>query len=863
MIARVTAESHWRIDDVGGKTLGLVRLLRAGLPVPDAWVIPASDSRDEVARRRCLDALTRWWRDIASVWPESRWAVRSSAVAEDLDGASFAGVYETVLGVGSPEELAAAVRRCWDAHAADRAEVYRGERDIDAAGGIALVVQRMLMPDAAGVMLTANPHRPFADEIVIDAAWGLGESVVSGIVDPDHIVLQRSDGSVRHRRIASKEVETVYSDGLQTRPVAESRRTRPALDEAGIAALYAISRTVGTRIGQARDIEWAVCDGQVYVLQDRPMTAIPSVDPTTVFSRRWGDEYKSEYSLPLSSAVINSWMDIPLFVELPRLQKRADLAAREPFILFNGYMYMDGDYAVGMARSLPKGMREGVFSAWFTPMWLRHIESADWSPRLTLEIARSFRRDRDRAGQHANLAGMRHHGERVESVVAPLLTQDYRALDSTEWRRQYDELESMGVEHFRLLRWGMGMHNTMLHRLLPQLLAAWVGDDDGRLYTDLISGLPGTRTAQINREIYQLARTALRDSEFAAQIGTTEDWAALRRDTDDHSFWTRFDAFLARHGHRADSRDVAALRWREQPEVIFGFVRAQVLGGAADPDVGESRAAALRAEAMSTVLGRAGRGPLGRIRTGILEWAIRWTQEFTVYRENQRYLLDYLLAHARSLILARAYDLVEAGVIADADDVFLLTDTEWWGALSRWEGVGVPIDPEQLERRRQNYLTYRNRLPATYLFDDVETEGEIAEGDAPTDDDTDGLVGVAAARGVATGPTRAVTDITELADVRAGDILVAKNIDPGWTAVFPLLGGLITETGGVLSHGAILAREYGIPTVTGIPHAVSRFAAETVVEVDGGRGVVTVVEDPITDVIAGVPDGGREASAVV
>lgn len=848
MILRLEPALAADIAEIGGKALGLVRLLRAGLTVPEAWVIPAEVSLNDDLQQRCAHELERWWTQVHAEYPDARWAVRSSAVAEDLDGASFAGVYETVLGVDGLAELEAAVAQCWRAHGAARAAVYREGRDIDGAGGIAIVLQRMLEPRCSGVMLTANPHRPFAHDIVIDASWGLGESIVSGKVDPDHVVLDRVTGSVREQRVAHKKIETVYDGALLDRPVPPERAEVACLEDADLAALHATARQVGSTIGPARDIEWAICDGSVYVLQDRPITSLPSADPDNVWSRRWGDEYKSEYSLPLSSAVMGAWMDIPMFVELPRLQRRGDLAVREPFKFFNGYMYMDGTYAASMARALPKGRRDTIFGAWFTPLWMSRIEQEPWNPRLTWEMARSLRRDPNRGGQRANLEAMRAHCRRIEDRIAPKLGQDYAALGDEEWRRQFDELETFGLEHFRIIRWGMGLHNTLLHQVLADLLRQWC-DDDGELYRSVIGGLPGTRTAQINSEICDLARAVRADEPFAARFGECENWDRLRAAEPDATLWTELDAFLARHGHRAASRDIAAARWSEEPDVVLGLVRAQVRGGARSAGTGETMAAATRVKATDAALGRAARGPLGRIRRAVLQIVIKRTQEFTVYRENQRYHLDYLIAHARALVAEKARRLVDAGILEALDDVYYLTAPEFWSCVSPWPDLRTPVNRDEICKRRQNHLTFRNRMPATYLFDDIETEGEIADGDRAAGTDDGDITGIGASRGQARGHTRCVDDISGLEAVQPGDILVAKNIDPAWTSVFPLLGGLITETGGVLSHGAILAREYGIPTVTGVADAVSLLGDGTLVDVDGGAGAVRIAHAEVLDAL--------------
>lgn len=211
------------------------------------------------------------------------------------------------------------------------------------------------------------------------------------------------------------------------------------------------------------------------------------------------------------------------------------------------------------------------------------------------------------------------------------------------------------------------------------------------------------------------------------------------------------------------------------------------------------------------------------------------TQQYTRYRENQRYHLDYLLLHIRRLLLDQARRLCDAGVLVEPFEVFFLEADEL-EQLAR-EPIATGAVRARIDERRDHYERWKDRLPATFLFDDVETEGEIVEGDRPPDERRGDTAGVGASRGRARGPVRVTRSLDELGAVKPGEILVANNIDPGWTSVFPLLAGLVTETGGMLSHGALLAREYGIPAVMGVPGATRRFPTGAVIAIDGARSI--------------------------
>lgn len=838
MIIALSADTDDTAERIGGKGAGLVRLFTAGLPVPEAWCIPAEISLDAASRTTCLDeALARWWQRVEALFPGSPWAVRSSAVAEDLADASFAGVYETVLGVDSLDALREAVRTCWASFDNSRAQTYRDNLAKTNARGIALILQRMITPDAAGVLLTANPLRPFAPEMVIDAAWGLGETVVSGRTDPDHVVLDHSSGAIRSRALGAKALEAVWDHGVHERDVEPARRDEFCLTTAQLHELHDLSKVVTERIGARRDLEWAIADGRLFVLQDRPITNLPSNDPVDVWSRRFGDEYLSDCTLPLPEDLMVPWITEMSMREMAALQGRHDMARMAPVRLHHGYAYFSGAYFVEGLRMLPPSMRSNGADQWFPPLVRDRVRAATWDPRLLVGFALAPWRDRRRSGLKNNLVVLEKHCATIEERIIPKLEQDYDALSDREWRRQYDEVNALGEEHFRIVRWGMTIYNSFLHALLERVLESWCADESGELYQNVISGLDDTKTATINTEISGLAQTALVDAELTTMVRDGAAYEHVRTHTADSRFWRRYDEFLTRHGHRSDSRDIGRPRWREQPHLILELVRAQLRAAdTARPQSDSSRQRRRAAEAAA--LARLGAGPLGRVRRPILARLMTLVQDYTRYRENQRYHLDYLLTHLRSLVLEQAKRLVRQGVLADPDDVFLLRGEEFFALLA---GRTAPAQlAADLDARRAEFARNTGRLPATYLFDDIETEVDAELSDAHPDLPEGAIGGTAFCRGLATGPARVVHTLADLGNVEAGDILVAPNIDPGWTSVFPLLSGLVVETGGTLSHGAILSREYGIPAVGGITGATTTIGNLAQITVDGRTGSVIV-----------------------
>jgi len=837
MIERLTANTPATLERLGGKACGLVRLMAAGFDVPEVWCLPADRADDPAALDAALEAL-------AQAHPDTDFAVRSSATAEDLQEASFAGVYTTVLGVRGAARLRDAVRACCESVDTPAARDYRASRGLSQDVRMAVLIQRMLEPETAGVLLTANPQRAFANEIVVDAAYGLGEGVVSGRADPDHLVLDRTSGEIREQRIGEKRVALRHVQGgsLHEEPVDDAARGSLCLDEPARHALFELATRVSEALGPRLDVEWAIENGRLHVLQGRSITGLPPERPDEIHSRRFGDEYMADYTTPSGYSFLVGWIREYTFTDTARKLGRADMLAMEPLLRHQGYVYMSGRYALAGLRSVPPGSRLGALRDWYPPQWTERIEAEPFSLWLLIKtVALPFRDSRGPMSK--NLAALDAHASRIMREVRPRLDADYSVPSDQALAADLDAIDELGYDHFRVIRWGMGQYAPLLHEALKGLLASWVRDESGELYQALVSGLPGTHTAEINRDIWRLGCVARENDELARGIRQAEDVGSLRECCPDRAFWEAFDEFLARHGHRSTTRDVAAPRWRETPNAILSLIRVQLAGKEALPDPATLEAASLerREAAWEEARSRLGSGFMAGLRRRILGWVCARAQTFTVYRENQRYYLDMIIAHLRFVVLEHGRRLVGAGLLADPWEAFLLEADE----LRTFFASPEPSDAlrRELEARRAHYDRWRERLPATFIYDGVETEGEVVEGDPSAENgEADDAAGLGASRGVARGPLRVLRSVDDLDRIEAGDILVAENIDPGWTSVFPLLAGLVTETGGLLSHGALLAREYGIPAVMGVRDATRRFESGEQICIDGASGTLERVQ---------------------
>lgn len=849
MIVELSGSTAEDISVVGGKGAGLIRLMKHGFNVPEVWAIPANEKAfDNGTLSKNLDSnLSKFWDDFKNKFPDALLAVRSSATAEDMEGASFAGVYVTTLGVDSLDALKAAVKNCGDSLHSEAAVSYRAERGLSQDVTIGILLQRMVNSEVSGVLLTANPRRAFAREAVVDCAYGLGEGVVSGRIQPDHIVVDRETLEVREQMTGSKEFKVQYvpGKGVVDIPVEPELREKLCLDENQVTQLAEFGRSVIQKIGPRQDCEWAFEDGLLYLLQQRPITGLPPENPENMFSRKFADEFLTEYVVPLAENFVE-WINVSNFTEVAALIGRPDLAKVKPVRLHNGYAYMNGNWASDYLMAYPKSFRAPgrIMPDWFTPIWFQKTVKKPFKLGYLLKAIKGPNNDPERGPADKTLTALDLHTADLDKNLRPKLDADFGKLSMEEWWQWWDEMYEYGINHFRIIRWGMSTHMIVFHGVLEFMLTKWAKDETKDIYFQTMSGLPGIRTAQINRDMFNMALIARGETELRKRILAKESYSDLRKSAEYPKFWHAFDAFIATHGHRGPSRSIIDPRWREHPEFVLGLIRAHMHGEEAvkNPEVMEKESMARRLDAEKEGLEKAGKGLFGGIKKKLLKKIMTRAQEFTVLRENQRYHLDFIICQQRLLCEDMGKRLAKEGTITEANDVYFIFAEEL--GILRSGSMNAKEIQKKISERKEHYQKWGNRVPATYLFDDIETEGDAVEGD-PTPEqlagETGGYLGVS--RGIYKGKARVVLTMDQLDDIEPGDVLVAENIDPAWTNVFPLLGGLVTETGGILAHGALLAREYGIPAIMNVKDATETYSNGQILQLDGTSGIIEVLEE--------------------
>jgi rifampicin phosphotransferase len=801
---------------VGSKAAGLARARRAGLPVPPTLVVPVADAAEARGGvgADLAGELARAWSELAD---GRGLAVRSSAVAEDLAGGSFAGQYESFLAVGGGSALARAVAAC--RASADGAAVrsYLAEKGLPPeAGGMAVILQPTLAAAAAGVAFSRNPLQPERDEVMIEAVAGLGDRLLAGAVSPYRAALG-PDGEPRIER------PSTAGDGEE-----------PPLDDDGWRAVAALARRAEAAAGVPQDVEWTLDEGgRLWLLQCRPITSLrtpaaPSDVPPGTWTRALAVDLWADRLTPFLARVM---LDGAERWDLTAEAERLGVApARPTLAVVGGYLYVNAEDLRAALSALPRRLRWPQLAELFPPgtdlaglpspgpgrllafivrALLIGLAQPQSNPLLCPGISRRRMRRlaREVASESAGLAQATPRaapapGEAPASEAAPAPRRPGDpAAALARVRRAVDLL----VRHQVGNRWGYTWATVLTWAF--RHLAAGEEEPGGGAFLQLLGEGADNVTLVIEREVRRLAARVEADPDLARRLAAEGPEALLAA----ASFRGELEVFLGRFGCRSRARSLTVPRWEEAPGEVAALVAGLVgRDPGSDPGARAGRRRAAR-EAWRRL-------PLHRRL--LLRPLQRLARRFLDLREELRFHLDGALFLLRRALLA----LGEATGMGER--VLYLTPGELAELV---EGGADGAAAAALAERRRRELESAPPAPSFYV------EGRAVE--RPGSDRADLLRGLGTSPGRAAGRARLVADPTAV-DLAPGDVLVAVHADPGWTPVLARVAGVVLEEGGLLNHCSIVARELGIPAVVGVRGATRRIAEGAAVTLDGGEGWV-------------------------
>lgn len=870
----------------GGKARSLATLARAGFPVPAAFAISSEVMLDALATtlspdempERILSAQARDVSDVrlaaiagkvreapipknaleairrfhAALRAEgaSAVAVRSSALREDEDARSAAGLFHSILGITTDAALERAVREVWASLYAPRVISYLRALGVTDRAALGVVVQALVPADAAGVLFTVNPLSGDDGELVVNAAFGLGGPVVDGRVSPDTVRIDKATRFVRDRVLGEKATALRFSveKGAYEEDVPEADAARFVLDERAISALADLGVRIEGHFGDARDVEWAMVGSTIFVLQARPVTALkkPPVRPgarrlaadraRTVWSNLNVGEALPGVATPFTWSILSGFSDLGFRRAFGALgcvvPKDAELVGN-----FRGRIYLNmseffaiGSQVPGLSPKLLLSLGGGD-EAEQLEIDRAGVGSAGFWARLPMTTARYFR-ENFRLTERVQVFedDFRQDVRRIDSI-------DFRLLSATALHRTLIDVERLLDSSGQVL---LNVYGNLLASVvaLRGLVNVARGVEAESAMRDLLTGLLDVDSAGPGIALYRIAEVAARDAPALAYLGSKEPDALRVSEIPAGPTRLVFEEFLDQYGDRgAREAEIAEARWREDPTLPFATIRMHLRKGAdttplakgaasSGPTRVEERQREVRARAealLENAVPFFARAPIRRL--------LALVQHFVRLRERLRGHVVKVLGLFRAVALdaSRRMLALEPGV-GEGGAFFLGIDELHAVLRGEAHGVASLIQSRRLQFERDRALP---DPPDTF----VGFPPPLAALDG-----TNELRGVGASRGRAIGRARVLRSSHEAGLLEAGEVLVSHHADVGWSPLFLAAGALVTDLGGALSHASVVAREFGLPAVVNVKVGTRMIATGDLVEVDGDRGVVRVIE---------------------
>jgi len=761
---------------------------------------------------------------LAQLGEHVAYAVRSSATAEDTPTASFAGQQDTYLNVVGPASILDHVRRCWGSLFTERAVTYRQRSGIDhRTVQLAVVVQQMVFPEAAGVLFTADPVTSHRRTAVVEASFGLGEALVSGLVNPDVFTVR--DGAVIARTVVAKQraVHALPDGGTRDVVIAPERQERPALTDAQVVRLVQLGRRIEAHFDHPQDIEWCLVDGDFQIVQSRPITTlfpIPEADDQEkhVYVSVGHQQMMTDAMKPLGLSLWQLTTPAPmreaggrLFVDVTamlasptRRAKLLDTLGRsDPLIGDALRTVLERDDGVPSLPDDGPGTPAGEAPA--------PIET---DPAIVAELV---------ARSQASLAALE---ATTRTMSGPALLDTIRA-DIAELRRiLFDPLSHQAVMAGIEATWWLNDH-----------LRAWLGEKNPA--DTLTQSAPHNVTSEMGLALLDVADAIRPYPEVVAFLEQVEDDGFLDdlpRLRGGREARDAIRAWLDRYGMRGVGEiDITRPRWSERPRMLVPTLLTTIRSF--EPGAGQRLFAQRRQEAWTKeqeLLTRVRALPDGERKADETKRMIDRLRTFIGYREYPKYhMVSRYFVYKRAL-LGEAERLVQAAVLRDREDIFYLRFDELHDVVRTHH-----VDNQLIQRRKDEFRSYQALTPPRVLT----SEGEVIVGAYRRDGVPAGaLIGLPVSAGTVEGRARVLLDMAQ-ADLEPGDILVTAYTDPSWTPVFVTASGLVTEAGGMMTHGAVIAREYGLPAVVGVVNATRLISDGQRIRVHGTDGYVEILSD--------------------
>lgn len=759
---------------------------------------------------------------------EHAYAVRSSATAEDLPYASFAGQQDTYLNIIGEEAILQHVRKCWASLFTERAVIYRMQNGFEHDQvSICVVVQKMVFPQSSGILFTADPVTSNRKVLSIDASFGLGEALVSGLVSADNYKVK--EGEIVDKVISTKKV-AIYAlkeGGTETKQINPAQQKLQTLSEQQILQLAQIGRQIEAYFGCPQDIEWCLVDNTFYIVQSRPITTlypIPEVNDgeNHVYVSVGHQQMMTDPLKPLGMSLFQLTSFGPRFHAGGRLfvdvaQRLASPTSRE--LLLN---------TIGNSEPLIKDALTTV------------VERDNFIKLLPdVETGKSV-------GKSGSPVSSQPEVENNPAIVTDLIKKSQASIEELKRNMQtksgvdvldfiFEDIQQLKKILFHPQSMAVIMAGMNASTWINEKMEQWLGEKNAA--DTLSQSVQNNITSEMGLALLDVADVIRPYEEVIAYLQHVEDdnfLDELVQFKGGEKAREAIDAFLNKYGMRCSGEiDITKTRWSEKPTTIIPMILNNIRdfeAGASKRKFEEGLQEALKKE--EELLNRLQHLPDGKQKIEDTKRMIRNIRNFIGYREYPKYGMINRYFIYKQALLKEAEQLVRSGVIHEIDDIYYLTFEE----LHEFVRTNK-LDYELIHKQKNDYKLYEKLTPPRVMTSD----GEIITGKYKRENlPADAIVGLPVSSGVIEGRARVILNMED-ANLEEGDILVTAFTDPGWTPLFVSIKGLVTEVGGLMTHGAVIAREYGLPAVVGVENATKLIKDGQRIRVHGTEGYIEVL----------------------
>jgi phosphoenolpyruvate synthase/pyruvate phosphate dikinase len=762
-------------------------------------------------------------RSLARLGEQAAYAVRSSATAEDSPTASFAGQQDTYLNVVGPAAILQHVSRCWASLFTERAVIYRLRNGVDQRKvHMAVVVQRMAFPQVAGVLFTADPGTGNRKVASVEASFGLGEALVSGLVNAD--VYKVRDGEVIAKTIATKQlaIHAAPAGGTQAQAVEPEWQQQPALTDAQVVRLAQLGRRIEAHFGSPQDIEWCLVDDNFQIVQSRPITTLFPIPAA-------GDRENHVYVSVGHGQMMTDAMK-PLGISMWQL------TAARPMYEAGGRLFVD----------VTQGLASPASRAGLLEVLGKGDPLIGDALRTILERGDFIRSVPDERPGGAPAGGAPAPIETDPAIVAELIGRSQSSIAALKREIQTKSGSALfdfilaDIAELKRILFDPQSHQVIMAGMeatwwLNDQLQAWLGEKNAA--DTLTQSVPHNVTSEMGLALLDVADVIRPHPDVVAFLQHAKDEGfldELPRLAGGQEARDAIRAWLDKYGMRCVGEiDITRPRWSERPTTLLPMILGNTQHfepGAAKRLFEQGRQEARQKE--QELLERLRILPDGERKAEEVKRMIDRVRTFSGYREYPKYgIVSRYLAYKRAL-LEEAERLVRTHVLREKEDIFYLTFQELHDVVRTNQ-----VDDQLIRQRKDAFSSYQALTPPRVLT----SEGEAVAGSYRREDFPDGaLIGLPVSAGTIEGRARVILDMAE-ADLEPGDILVTAHTDPSWTPLFVAIKGLVTEVGGLMTHGAVIAREYGVAAVVGVEHATRLIRDGQRIRVHGTDGYVEIL----------------------